>query len=61
MAWTTKIVHVDLDTGEVLQKAQLHAYTQINQERIINKINATHTEIIIIKIYARSKQTTIWG
>lgn len=59
MAWTTRIVRIDIETGEVLEDHQLIDYDYVKSEKIYNKINETHNENIIIKHYRRTKQQRI--
>jgi len=57
MAWTTRVIHIDGDTGEVLQNTS--DYTLTSREIIYKQINPTHNERIIIKKYKPTGQTRI--
>lgn len=57
MAWTTRIIRIDIDTGEVLN--DLLDYEYVKSEKIYNKINETHNENVIIKHYRKTAQQRI--
>lgn len=58
--WTTRVVNMDLETGEVLEAKDVHKYRLIKNEKIYQKINATHTERIIIRHWRKSEQQRLW-
>lgn len=57
MAWTTRIVNIDGDTGEVLQNTRDYELT--GKEIIYTRLTPTHNERIIIKKHRPSKQQRI--
>lgn len=59
MAWTTRVVKIDTETGEVLNDNAIATRNleKKGYEKIYNKLTDTHNEIIIIQKYgARAQQ-----
>ena len=61
MTWISKIIHVEIETGEILTEEQIYSRNlEMKSKETKYKTHATHIERIIIKLYGARQQQKLW-